>query len=198
MWIFGQIAPNLSFQNWNGTENIHALLNAFISSICGGFAAMILLIQLAQVLVSTFTFATPKKNSGKFWHGYFSFQFGRYFVEQYEIKVFCGILGIIQAGFHGFTGLILYKEYKLTTEEWTRRAKWPFLICFDSCLLTNKLWKILVPLPHLFTRLLQCKHKWKRKSRLDGAVADFRQAYSACRLFSQHLPKSKCYQRLWH
>ena len=53
--------PNLEFQNWNGTENIHALLNAFISSICGGFAAMILLIQLAQVLVSTFTFATPKK-----------------------------------------------------------------------------------------------------------------------------------------
>eukprot|EP00093_Oithona_nana_P007601 07601.XXX_305485_305251_1 [CDS] Oithona nana genome sequencing. len=43
-------------------------------------------------------------------------QFGRYFVEQYEIKVFCGICGIIQAGFHGFTGLILYKEYKLTTE----------------------------------------------------------------------------------
>ena len=59
-WILKSFAPNLSFQNWNGTENIHALLNAFISSICGGFAAMILLIQLAQVLVSTFTFATKK------------------------------------------------------------------------------------------------------------------------------------------
>ena len=54
---------------------------------------------------------------------------------------------------------------RIQTYHWRmkRRAKWPFLICFDSCLLTNKLWKFLVPLPHLFTRVLQCKHKWKRK-----------------------------------
>ena len=33
-----------------------------------------------------------------------------------------------------------------------------------------------------------------RKLDFGGAQAESRQAYSACRLFSQHLPKSKCYQ----
>ena len=39
----------LPFQTRNVNESVHALLNSLISAVCGGFAAMILLIQLAQV-----------------------------------------------------------------------------------------------------------------------------------------------------
>jgi len=64
-------------------SNIHSIVSSFISALCGGFAAMILLIQLAQ--------------------------YGRYFVEQHEAKVFAGVLGIIQSLLHGIAGFILYK-----------------------------------------------------------------------------------------
>ena len=39
----------------------------------------------------------------------FVFQYGRYFVEQHEAKVFAGVLGIIQSLLHGIAGFILYK-----------------------------------------------------------------------------------------
>merc|ERR1712156_37533 len=52
-------------------RNIHLILSSFISALVAGFSAMILLIQLAQ--------------------------YGRYFVEQHEVKVFAGILGVVQA-----------------------------------------------------------------------------------------------------
>jgi len=65
-------------------KNIHLILSSFISALVGGFAAMILLIQLAQ--------------------------YGRYFVEQHDVKVFAGILGVVQAALHAISGFILYKS----------------------------------------------------------------------------------------
>merc|ERR1719189_2360465 len=65
-------------------RNIHLIVSSFISTLLTGFSAMILLIQLAQ--------------------------YGRYFVEQHEIKVFAGILGIVQAAFHAISGFLLYRS----------------------------------------------------------------------------------------
>ena len=42
----------------------------------------------------------------------FFFQYGRYFVEQFETKMFCGFFGIIQAMFYGLNGYIQWRELR--------------------------------------------------------------------------------------
>lgn len=78
-----------------------------------------------------------------------------------------------------------YHRVKLTDHFW-------FVLILVLC--SSWKYKILVALAHLSFALLHGELKWKRKFGFGGAVAESRQAYTACRLFSQHLPKSKCYQ----
>jgi hypothetical protein len=40
----------------------------------------------------------------------FMFQYGRYFVEQYEIKIFAGVFGIVVGVVDGFKAVVLYKH----------------------------------------------------------------------------------------
>jgi hypothetical protein len=37
-------------------------------------------------------------------------QYGRYFVEQYEIKIFAGVFGIVVGVVDGFKAVVLYKH----------------------------------------------------------------------------------------